>query len=414
MSDSKEMKIGLKNLKDFIIINIIPVLFLVAIGIYHYGWHIEIYFIIEVLVFLFVAISMLVDYKKYCNPIICIFLVSMITTVIITMIYDRCDIHLSNLFHGPHVWALNSHMMFFIAYYVMVIYPDKIKGLLQNISCIILLSIVYAYFDFIRYGVGNIYRAKGFFDNPIPASTIWLMGLWLPIQSKSKKLELLIKLLYIPPIFFSLERNAWLGLFVITVIALIKHYKELVEILKAIPKYAYVLIITVTLIITFVLRTVISEIIISRLTNIFEGVAVRERIDYFFYTLDQIKTDNVLNLVIGRGWDSSRDMLLVSPVYREGFPMIDNAYLTSLYEYGLLRVVLILMIIAISFIVLRKSKESTYSMALISCFVPAIFYDLNLCLTPMILVSSSIGFVCVQYVNLKKEEKENRKEIVSN
>ena len=404
------MTLKKENIIDILMINIIPILFLVAIGIYHYGWRIYIYFMIEVPVFLFVAIKMLIDYKKYCNPIICIFLVSMIITAIITLIYDRCDIHLSNLFHGPHVWALNSHMLFFIAYYVMVNYPDKMRGLLQKLSCIIFLSIVYAYFAFVRFGIGNHYRAQGFFENPIPASTIWIMGLWLPLQYKSKILELIIKILYIPPIFFSLERNAWLGLFVIIIIALIKHYKETIEMLKTIPKFVYFLILSISLLIIFILREIIAEILILRLTNIFEGVAVKERIDYFFYTVSQIKNGTFLNLIIGRGWDSSRDMLLNSPVYVDNFPMCDNAYLTSLYEYGLLRIVLVTMIIVIAFVVLRKCKDSKYSLALISCFAPAIFYDLNLCLTPMILVSSCIGFVCVQFIQIKNNHKEKKTE----
>lgn len=399
-----------ENIIDILMINIIPILFLVAIGIYHYGWRIYIYFMIEVPVFLFVAIKMLIDYKKYCNPITCTFLVSMIITAIITLIYDRCDIHLSNLFHGPHVWAENSHMMFFIGYYIMENYRDKIIIITQRLSIIIFASIIYAYVDFVRVGIGVGYRSQGFFNNPIPATTIWLMGIWLPIfidsENKSRK-ELILKIFYLPPIFFSMERNAWLGFIFIMLVAFIKYRSIVIPKLKNISKKVVVGICLVFGSLVALFHNMLYDILAYRLSNLLELKSVKQRLDYWLYTLEQIRSFSIWESIFGKGWDSSRDMLLESPIYYEGYPMIDNAYLTSLYEYGLLRIILVFIIFFIAFLMLKKEEKSIHSIAIISCLVPSVFYDSNLCLTPMVLVSSFIGFLCSQYVSLKYKKEKN-------
>ena len=401
----------MNKVKEILLINFIPVLFIMAICIYHFGWPLPLYFILEVPVFILVTLDMMFNYKKYINPITVILTISLFITVGVTLVYDRNDIHLSNLFDGPHVRALNSHMLIFIAYYIKANYAEKSIKVIQSLSVIILASIVYAYVDFIKIGIGPTIRSQGFFENPIPASTIWLMGMWMPLYLKSKKIEFIIKIFYLPPIFFSLERNAWLGLVFVLFVAIIKFRKEITEQIRKIKKYIFVIFGILVSLFVYLLRGIIYDIFLLRLGNLFETKGVSDRIEYFKYGIESLNKLSLWDILFGQGWDYSRDMLLESEVYHEGFPMFDNTYLTVIYEYGLFRIILIICIFIITYLLLKNDIKPLYSMPLVACLVPSFFYDINLCITPMILVSSGIGFVLVQFNQMKKSDKQKNKRI---
>ena len=109
------------------------------------------------------------------------------------------------------------------------------------------------------------------------------------------------------------------------------------------------------------------------------------RTNYIRYTLQEVAESSIFRKLFGHGAGSSRKMIEEAPCFVEPYNICDNAYLSMLYEWGIIAVIAVIVIdiLAIELIKNRAKlkagdAEKSCAYALIACILPIFFYDAQL------------------------------------
>lgn len=234
------------------------------------------------------------------------------------------------------------------------------------------------------------WRPYSVYGNPIPAGHIFLMFLWIPfslnyeeLSEKKKSIDALIRIVvYVPFIILTRSRSVWMGLFFTTIIWLMvssKYISEKWMKLSVKGKRIAVFSISAAMLIGVSFAILLMA---PRFKDFRNSEAYVVRTSYIKYTLDQVANSNFFHLLFGYGSGSSRDMIFNSPCYVEPFNICDNAYLSMLYEWGIIAIFSVIVIDVIAFITIirltkcrQRSMSLFYAFSVIACIIPIFFYE---------------------------------------
>lgn len=171
-----------------------------------------------------------------------------------------------------------------------------------------------------RHMMTSVYR------HHIPAGTAFVIGIALPLLRKHRVLDYVLKLAYLPALFFSYPRSAWIAFAVLVSIILYeedrrRHNGKLSRLWWVIMA---VLIIGMLLVLWYLTHQRGDSFGSSN-----------GRIRYWKYlTFVLYRRLPVFSKLFGNGFYTSI-IMDQTPVAMKGFPAVDNAYFTILYEQGL-------------------------------------------------------------------------------
>ena len=300
---------------------------------------------------------------------------------------------------GKILTGLNRCVAVYMMLYVsLYFFTYKYKGFIMGtriISWMIWVSACYSIIEFYYFGIlqhNMAYRVFSCYRNPIPAGTIFLIGLWLPLTDKKNNVLKRIKFVNIIAIFFTQSRSVWLGtVFSIFVYVYINKKKVLKKIMSIRKTQKIIICIAIAIIVIAAFPILLEQITVRMGASGAESFGVRST--YLRYVLKRIISSDALWIVFGRGFYMSRIDIANSPVYWAPYNIFDDDFLTILYEWGLLGIIAIGMLIkrAFSMIIVEKGDENHsdrfyYAMVVIACIFPSFFYELHYMIVPAFLV----------------------------
>ena len=211
----------------------------------------------------------------------------------------------------------------------------------------------------------KLYATISFYRHPIPAMTVLLVGWAIPMVRGNKRVDFALKAFYIPLVILIYSRSAWLGAAALLGLVLLEGRREKG---KSIGSF----------------WIVIVAAMIAALGAIYYLMVVRgvrtsmERIRYWVYLLTTMFPERpLISKIFGNGFYTSV-VMDQTPVANPGFPAVDNAFLTILYENGMVgfTAVVGLLIRALKS-AWEVREERCYANALLAASVTAVFYEIH-------------------------------------
>ena len=224
-------------------------------------------------------------------------------------------------------------------------------------------------------------RVISVFVNTIPASSIWLMGLWLPFPGNKLWLKILAKASFVLAIFFTGTKNAWLGLAFSALLFMGLHWREISLLLKrlSVLQKAVVALSVIAGCITVYHIGEYGMTIMSRWDDVQTQGSFLARLQHIQDTVNYMLNDiGLLRRLFGMGYATSWKFVENSPhYYGVTLRCIDNQYFTSLFEFGLLSVIAIIILIRDILSRLRERDQVVRGSAfgLSAMLIPLIAYD---------------------------------------
>lgn len=234
------------------------------------------------------------------------------------------------------------------------------------------------------------WRICSIYQNPIPAGHIVLMFLWIPfslkyneLSKKRKTIDAVVRAtVYVPFILATGSRSIWMGLIFSALVWLVACREELLDNWKNISKKIKIaLSVFATIVAGFGLVFAIKS-VAPRFSNFSKAEAYVVRSSYFRYTLERVAGSSILRILLGHGSGSCRNMIADSPCYVDPYDICDNAYLSMLYEWGIVAIVAVIVIdIFIFKHIIKAAKDKKRNIAVscayaaIACIFPIFFYE---------------------------------------
>ena len=357
-----------------------------------------------------ILLCILAVLRKYEYPIgigkyvICAIVIIVVSSVIGAIRYGNLkgDIYFVRL---EIVFA--CFIFFLVAFTLNKTYTKQYNLGICVVSWLIFFSAIYGLVDYIIYHafLGDfVFRLHSVYLNPIPGGHIFLFGLWLPLTPnnlKGKSNEIVIKIIvYMPAIMLCQSRSIWLGLAVSALVYFICNIDQLRNALVRIPRTAKIVCSIILLVIMCVCAFIFMRIFMYRFSGSSVQQPINLRLSYISYTLSQVASSNILEIIFGHGFDWSRAMIIQSPVYEEPYGICDNGYMTALYDWGLISIILVGYFLLASFYYVKRNADNQNgdqvkkgaAMALIASVIPSFFYDIQGWITPMILILSCMVY----------------------
>ena len=240
--------------------------------------------------------------------------------------------------------------------------------------------------DYIRgyYGTA-LYRIASIFMHPIVCGQVLLIGFWLVafFYDKWKRVSCLIIIAL--GIYYTKSRSIWGGFVFSIAILMIARMVEFFE-KHRIQKRKLIYIPFTMVCIYFLYKMGMFDTIIN---SIYERILAASgstselaRQSMSMYTLNYMIHDaSVLQKVFGYGMDSSKSWIYKSGAFMKAYDAIDNSYLTIMYEFGLIGLLTVtILIIRRAIECFCKNKNTTKLnsasiMAIVACAIPFYFYD---------------------------------------
>lgn len=387
---------------NILLISIIPILFIIST----FDFKIAISTTVLMSLAFIAVIIFTIDYirkrKHLFSKKDSLILAVILLSVIISFAYQISYMMKGIYYFGSVIQQFNAVLFLIIGLYLYRFHFDQFNQSIRIVSWIAFASAVHALFEEIIYFVNNgiALRVFSIYSNPIPAGTVWVMCIFLPLTGKRIP-DLIMKIVYLIAIFLCMSRSAWLalvlGLSLYAVInrdTITKHYMAIKK-----PLRIALWIIMIFLIIGLLQIPTIREIIVFRLFHISTGPAAEAysvRTTYSVYLLDIFFHCNPIFWVTGHGPGSTVPMFMSSPYWElDHYNVVDNSYLSVLYEYG---IVMITAIVYILFLAFRKlyykfrsascisNEDAIYALMFICGAVTAFFYDLQYIMTPTLMM----------------------------
>ena len=223
-------------------------------------------------------------------------------------------------------------------------------------------------------------RAKSVYTNPIISGSAWLMGFWLPFPGKKRWISGLVKSCYAAAIFFTISKDAWIGLGVSIVLYLILNRKELIKKWdRRQKKYIllYIGLLLVLLIGFLCINHEYKELILVRWTNVQTDISFLNRLYHVQDTMRYMVHDApVARVIFGYGNSLSREFIKSTPHFT-GITNLDNQYIISLYEFGLVGLLCLILWAAVCCRAAIKgdSWQKAAGMGITAMLIPIGTYD---------------------------------------
>lgn len=270
----------------------------------------------------------------------------------------------------------------------MILSIIVISALYGIIEALVSYNVFEQYFaaDYIRgyYGTA-LYRIASIFMHPIACGQVFLIGFWLAVffYDKWKRVSCLIIIAL--GIYYTKSRSIWGGLvFSIAILMIVKMIEFPSK--HRIQKRKLIYIPFTMVCIYFLYKIGMFDTIIN---SIYERILAASgstselaRQSMSIYTLNYMIHDaSVLQKMFGYGMDSSKSWIYKSGAFVRTYDAIDNSYLTVMYEFGLVGLLtLVILIIRKVIECFYKNKSTTKLksasiMAIVACAIPFYFYD---------------------------------------
>lgn len=270
----------------------------------------------------------------------------------------------------------------------MILSIIVISALYGIIEALVSYNVFEQYFvaDYIRgyYGTA-LYRIASIFMHPIVCGQVLLIGFWFVafFYDKWKRVSCLIIIAL--GIYYTKSRSIWGGLiFSIAILVLVKMIEFF---LKHRIQKRKLLYIPFTMVFVYFLYkigmfdTIINS-IYERILAASGSTSELARQSMSMYTINYMIHDaSMLQRLFGYGMDSSKSWIYKSGAFVKAYDAIDNSYLTVMYEFGLVGLLTIVILIVRKIIECFCKNKSTTKlnsasiMAIVACAIPLYFYD---------------------------------------
>lgn len=257
----------------------------------------------------------------------------------------------------------------------------------------------------VYYRAGGSHRLAFPYYNPIPAGTIWVIALWLPLLKSRKKSAVLKAAVYLPAIYLSMERNAWLAAGVSILLFIISYRREIASAARKIPRWI-IIVVPVAIICAIIAVFHITSLSSSFWNRLFSG-NYWIRIEHAGFIVKSFFTQNFFFIAFGKGAGSLGTFLRSSGMTAlTGYDCADNTFLSLMYEYGLVMLVSFICVVLRAFVFAIKGRNvdaftHQLSIAAAGACVTAGFYDIQfsaspslmliICLIPSVINPVSLG-----------------------
>lgn len=270
----------------------------------------------------------------------------------------------------------------------MILSIIVISALYGIIEALVSYNVFEQYFvaDYIRgyYGTA-LYRIASIFMHPIVCGQVLLIGFWFVafFYDKWKRVSCLIIIAL--GIYYTKSRSIWGGfIFSIAILVLVKMIEFF---LKHRIQKRKLLYIPFTMIFVYFLYkmgmfdTIINS-IYERILAASGSTSELARQSMSMYAINYMIHDaSMLQRLFGYGMDSSKSWIYKSGAFVKAYDAIDNSYLTVMYEFGLVGLLTIVILIVRKIIECFCKNKSTTKlnsasiMAIVACAIPFYFYD---------------------------------------
>ena len=335
-----------------------------------------------------------------------ILIIIAISVALLTSALSQAAFIINGIYYFNAVMQLANAILFLvIGLYLYKYNYEQFNLSLHIISYIVLFSAIYGMIEAIQnyFTYGSLFvRIYSIYYNPIPAGTIWSMCIFLPLTGK-KLLDLALKAFYVAAIFLCQSRSAWLSLALGLIIYSLLYRDSIADKYLSLKKWLRIALwgTLVLFLVTLLHIPMITDIITSRLCNISTGNSAEAyivRTSHAAYLLDNFIHSNPIFIVIGHSVGSMGRLFRNSSLFEYShYDIVDNSYLSLMYEYGLIMLIAIIYVlfaaIKLVFHKIRYMKSSninnttaTYALMFICGSVIAFFYDIQLWMAPMLLM----------------------------
>lgn len=392
-----------KRLLDILGVATVPYVFVLSIF-YNFGYIKNMYFMslaILLLVWLTVCIcerKKIVFSKTYC------FLAAMAVIVVATSSLSIYILHIKREMYNEY-WTYYVYVDAAALIIAMLLNTCRNKQFELGVRLTSAFVLATGIYGIIAYVVKVLFtlqidrekamvlRAYSVYENPIPGGHIILMFLWIPfsirytdLDEKGRFRDALIRIIvYIPFIILTQSRSVWLGLVFSAAFYVVVNRKELAEKWKKLPQNRRHIVFVGMTAAMLICITFAVKLIAPRFEELTKTESYVVRTNYIRYTLQEVAESSIFRKLFGHGAGSSRKMIEESPCFVEPYNICDNAYLSMLYEWGIIAVIAVIVIdiLAIELIKNRAKlkagdAEKSCAYALIACILPIFFYDAQL------------------------------------
>lgn len=213
------------------------------------------------------------------------------------------------------------------------------------------------------FAMTSVYR------HHVPAGTIFIIGMALPLFHNNRKIDGILKLLYLPALFFCYARSAWIAFAVLVGI-----YSYFLDRKIHNGKLSKLWWMTT---IGFIAGMILLMGVLSMRRGETFG-ASNGRIRYWKYLLTVMyRRLPIFSKIFGVGFYNST-VMDQTPVAMPTYPAVDNAYLTILYEQGLVGLIAVgAFLVRAARSVWRRDERAYYAAAFLAASVSAVFYEIH-------------------------------------
>ena len=256
---------------------------------------------------------------------------------------------------------------------------------IKVLSILIWLSAIHGIAEFIFQNElvlfsSNEVRARSVYTNPIISGSVWLMAFWMHSLGKKDWLNGFVKCCYVAAIFFTVSKDAWIGLGASVILYLIWNRKSIAKKWNR-QQRCFVFIYIVVLLVLFIgvlfLNDEYRNFVFLRWTNVQTDSSFIHRLYHVQDTLQYLVHDApFVRKIFGFGNSLSREFIKSTPHFT-GLTNLDNQYLITLYEFGLLGLLCLLLwaVVCCSAAKRGDSWQKAAGMGIVAMLIPIGTYD---------------------------------------
>ena len=302
---------------------------------------------------------------------------------------------------------------------------------LRILSWILLLSVIAAFYQYYEAALEYMESNEGSLDyiinnrmyppygHAILAAHSWVIGLWLPLTGY-RKVDIFPKILYVAGIFLTQSRSSWIALAVSIVLWLIYEMIHLPGFMRKIRWWQRLLVVAaiaaaaaalIYLAQLLLQNYYVQEILVKRLVGIEDTASYKVRTSYAAFLLEEFSQLGPIQQLVGCGRNSMVDVITNSELGSQYiYTVADNTYISLLYEYGILSVAAVALVMwkaVVDFFRTPDSRKvlSRGTLALLGGFISVFFYDVQFYSAQFLLMMALGAVVVVDYRERKAAAK---------
>ena len=280
------------------------------------------------------------------------------------------------------------------------------KKLYRIIYILILVSVAYGFYQNIM-GIGWGYNSRmdSFFGHPIAYGSILIFAFWLtPYLIHNKWSVLILNSYIVLGLLSSKSRSAWIALAVSIIIFVSKRRKATIT-KRAFISYFIVFIAVFAFLFTPTFQSIVES-VFSRFSGTMKTASATQRLGSYIYIFEKMIGKNPIPFFLGHGEGSANRVMAITTITLSSFATTDCQYLTILYNYGIVGLGLVLLLVAMLIkSYYANSNDNELEMICLSVFgggyITAIFYDIYGWLSISTLLMLFIGFYLAKRSDLK-------------